>query len=127
MDIWSFFFPRHNLAKALAKVGAKYNPSPSQFLFSPNAYLSTPVADAVSNPVSFHTKSLQYLLRNLPSFAPRAVSSIVNAATDTGLFLLLTSTGLVDPRLFPAATVVPNHRASFISCWTTLHLTLKAF
>ena len=62
------------------------------FLFPPNAYLFTQVGDAISNLVFFNTKSLQYLLRSLPSLALLAVFSLVYAATGTELVLLHTST-----------------------------------
>ena len=91
---------------------------PSHPLSPPNDYPSTPVGDAVSNLVSFNTKSLQYLPRSLLSLAPLAVLSPVYAATGTALSSTLISTGLVEPRLLPAATVVLNHRISHISCST---------
>ena len=42
--------------------------------------------------------------------------SLVYAATGTALFLLHTSTGLVEPKLLRAVTVVTNHKTFFISC-----------
>ena len=65
---------------------------PSHPLFPPNDYPSTPVGNAVSNLVSFNTKSLQYLPRSLLSLAPLAVLSPVYAATGTALSLTLIST-----------------------------------
>ena len=117
--------PGNDLADSLAKAGASLNPSSisvsSHPLFPPNDYPSTPVGDAVSNLVSFNTKSLQYLSRSLLSLAPLAVLSPVYAATGTALPLTLISTGLVEPRLLLAATVVLNHRISHISCSTALY------
>ena len=97
---------------------------PSHPLFPPNDYPSTPVGDVVSNLVSFNTKSLQYLPRSLLSLAPLAVLSPVYAATGTVLSLTLISTGLVEPRLLHAATVVLNHRIFHISCLTSLYWTI---
>ena len=94
---------------------------PSHPLSPPNGYPSTPVGDAVSNLVSSNTKSLQYLPRSLLSLAPLAVLSPVYAATGTALSSTLISTGLVEPRLLLAATVVLNHRISHISCSTALY------
>ena len=54
----------------------------------------------------FFIKSLQYLLRSLLYLAPLYVPSLVYVATGAALFLLHTSTGLVEHRLFRAATVV---------------------
>ena len=78
----------------------------------------------MSNLVSFNTKFLQYLPKSSLSFAPLAVLSPVYAATGTALSLTLTSTGLVEPRLLHAATVVLNHRTFFISCYTALYWTI---
>ena len=78
-------------------------------LFPPNVYCSTPVGDAVSNLISSNTKSLQYLVRSLPSLTPLAVLSLIHIAMGTALFLLHIATGLVEPRFFCAATVVLNH------------------
>ena len=97
---------------------------PSHPLFPPNNYLSTPVGDAVSNLVSFNTKSFHYLPRSSLSLAPLAVLSPVYAATGTVLPLTLISTGLVEPRLLHAATVVFNHKIFYISCLTALHWTI---
>ena len=117
--------PGNDLADSLAKAGASSTPlvyqCPSHPLFPPNDYPSTPVGDTVSNLVSFNTKSLQYLPRSLLSLAPLAVLSPVYAATGTALSLTLISTGLVEPRLLYAATVVLNHRISHISCSTALY------
>ena len=117
--------PGNNLADSLAKAGASLDPPvyqyPSHPLSPPNDYPSTPVGDAVSNLVSFSTKSLQYLQRSLLSLAPLAVLSPVYAATGTALSSTLISTGLVEPRLLLAATVVLNHRISHISCSTALY------
>ena len=96
-------------------------------LFPHKDHPSTSVKDAVSNLVSSNTKSLQYLPRSLLSLAPLAVLSPVYAATGTALSLTLISTGLVEPRLLLAATVVLNHRTFFISCWTALYLTLRVW
>ena len=71
--------PGNDLADSLAKAGASLDPSHP--LFPSNDYPSTPVGDAVSNLVSFNTKSLQYLPRSLLSLAPLAVLSPVYAAT----------------------------------------------
>ena len=65
--------------------------SPSHLLFPPNTYPSTTVGDAVSNLVSFNIKSLQYLLRSLPSLASLAALSLVYVAKGTALFLVHTS------------------------------------
>ena len=97
---------------------------PSHPLSSPNDCPSTPVGDAVSNLVSFNTKSLQYLPRSLLSLAPLAVLSPVYAATGTALSSTLIYTGLVEPRRLLAANVVLNHRISHISCSTALYQTL---
>ena len=99
-------------------------PCPSHPLFPLKDNPSTPVGDAVSNLVSFNTKSLQYLPRSLLSFAPLAVLSPVYAATGTALSLPLISTELVEPRLLHAATVVLNHRIFHISCLTALYWTI---
>ena len=112
--------PGNDLADSLAKVGASRDPSKISVYFSPlissQDYPSTPVGDAVSNLVSFNTKSLQYLPRSFLSLAPLAVLSPVYAATGTALSLTLISTGLVEPRLLHAATVVLNHGTFYISC-----------
>ena len=109
-----YSLPGNDLADSLAKVGASLDPSkiqcPSHPLFPHKDYPSTPVGDAVSNLVSFNIKSLQYLLRSLISLVLFAVLSPVYAATGTALSLTLISTGLVEPRLLHAATVVLNHR-----------------
>ena len=55
---------------------------PSHPLFPPNNYPSTPVGDAVSNRVSFNTKSLPYLPRSSLSLAPLAVLSPVYASPE---------------------------------------------
>ena len=107
--------PGNDLADSLAKVETSLLISPKyQYPFHPlfphKDYLSTPVGDAVSNLASFNIKSLQYLPRSLLSLAPLAVLSPVYAATGTALSLTLISTGLVEPRLLHAATVVLNHR-----------------
>ena len=105
--------PGNVLADSLAKIGASLDPSNISVSLAPLFPLkgnpSTPVGDAVSNLVSFYTKSLQYLPRSSLSLAPLAVLSPVYAATGTALSLTLISTGLVEPRLH-AATVVLNHR-----------------
>ena len=90
-------------------------PCPSHPLFPLKDNPSTPVGDAVSNLVSFDTKSLQYLPRSSLSLAPLVVLSPVYAATGTALSLTLISTGLVEPRLLHAATVILNHRTFPIS------------
>ena len=99
-------------------------PCPSHPLFPLKDNPSTPVGDAVSNLVSFNTKSLQYLPRSLLSLAPLAVLSPVYAATGTALSLTLISTELVEPRLLHAATVVLNHRIFRTSCLTALSWTI---
>ena len=93
-------------------------------LIPPNDYPSIPVGDAVSNLVSFNTKFLQYLPRSLLSLAPLAVFSPIYAATGIALSLTLISTGLVEPSILHAATVVLNHRISHISCSTAPYKTL---
>ena len=77
----------------------------------------------MSNLVSFNIKSLQYLLRSLISLVLFAVLSPVYAATGTALSLTLISTGLVEPRLLHAATVVLNRRTFHIYD-TTVHWTI---
>ena len=84
-------------------------------------YPSTPVGDAVSNLVSFNTKSLQYLPRSLLSLSPLAVLSPIYAAMDTALSLTLISTGMIKPRLLHVATMVLNDRIFHISCLTALY------
>ena len=119
MDTWSLFPPGNDLADSLAKVGASLDPSTISVSLSPlisSHRLSIPVGDAVSNPESFNIKSLQYLLRSLLSLAPLAVLSLVYAATATALSLALISTGLVEPRILHAATVVLNRRTFLILC-----------
>ena len=96
-------------------------PCASHPLFPLKDNPSTPVGDAVSNLVSFNTKSLQYLPRSLLSLAPLAVLSPVYAATGAALSLTLISTELVEPRLLHAETVVLNHRIYHISCLTALY------
>ena len=93
-------------------------------LFLPNDYPFIPVWDAVSNLVFFNIKFLQCFLRCLLSLAPLAVLYLAYAKTGTTLFLAHIFTGLVQPKLLHAATVVLNHRTFFISCWTALYLTL---
>ena len=93
-------------------------------LFPPNVYPFTPIGDAVSILFFFNIKSIQYLLRSFFLLAPLNVPSPVYSATDTAFFLLHTSVGLVEPRLLCAATVVLNHRTSFISCKTALNVNL---
>ena len=79
--------PGNDLAESLAKAGASLDPSNISVslapLISSQSNPSTPVGDAVSNLVSFNTKSLQYLPRSLLSLAPLAVLSPVYAATGT--------------------------------------------
>ena len=112
-----YFLPGHDLADSLAKVGASpRSQCPSHPLFPHTDCPSTSVGDAVSNLVSFIIKSLQCLLRSLLSLAPLAVLSLVYAVTGTALYLGLISTGLVEPRLLHAATLVLNHRTFLISC-----------
>ena len=117
--------PGNDLADSLAKAVPLSIPPvyqcPSHPLSPPNDYPSTPVGDTVSNPVSFNTKSLQYLPRSLLSLAPLAVLSPVYAATGIALSLTLIYTGLVEPRLLLAATVVLNYRIYHISCSTALY------
>ena len=117
--------PGNDLADSLAKAGASLDPSSISVSLTPlisSQRLSLyTVGDAVSNLVSSNTKSLQYLPRSLLSLAPLAVLSPVYAATGTALSSTLISTGLVEPRLLLAATVVLNHRISHISCSTALY------
>ena len=114
------FLPGNDLTDSLAKTGASLDPSNISVSLAPLFPLkdnpSTPVGDAVSNLVSFYTKSFQYLPRSSLFLAPLAVLSPVYAATGTALSLTLISTGLVEPRLLHAATVVLNHRTFHISC-----------
>ena len=97
---------------------------PSHPLFPLKDNPSTVVEDAVSNLVSFNTKSLQYFPRSSLSLAPLAVLFPAYAATGTALSLILISTGLVEPRLLHAAIVVLNHRTFHISCLTVLYWTI---
>ena len=83
---------------------------PSYLLFFPNVYPSASVGDAVSNMIFFNIRSLQYILRSLPSLASLAVLYFVYAAMETALFLLHTFTELVEQRLLRAVSVFLNHR-----------------
>ena len=117
--------PGNDLADSLAKAGASLDPSSisvplTPLISSQRLSLYTSWRRSV-NLVSSNTKSLQYLPRSLLSLAPLAVLSPVYAAMGTALSSTLISTGLVEPRLLLAATVVLNHRISHISCLTALY------
>ena len=112
--------PGNNLADSLATFGASLDASKIlmslHHLFLHIDYPFTSVADIVSNLVSSNIKSFQCLPKSLLSIASLVVLSFVYAATGTALSLALISTGLVEPRLLHAETVVLNHRTFPILC-----------
>ena len=117
--------PSNDLADSLAKARASLDPSNISVSLTPlissqRLSLYTSWRRSVQSGF-FHHQILQYLPRSLLSLAPLAVLSPVYAATGTALSSTLISTGLVDPRLLLAATVVLNHRISHISCSTALY------
>ena len=118
--------PGNDLADSLAKAGASLDPSSTSVSLAPlissqRLSLYTSWRRSVQSGFFFNIKSLQYLPRSLLSLAPLAVLSPVYAATGTALSSTLISTGLVEPRLLHAATVVLNHRIFHISCSTALY------
>ena len=113
-------FPGNDLADSLAKVGTSLDPSKISVSLAPlissqELSLYTSWRRSVQSGL-FNIESLQYLPRSLLSLAAFAVLSPVCAATGTALSLTLISTGLVEPRLLHAATVVLNHRTLHILC-----------
>ena len=117
--------PGNVSADSLAKAGASLDPSSIPVSLAPlisfqRLSLYTSWRRSIQSGLFPH-KSLQYLPRSLLSLAPLAVLSPVYAATRTALSLTLISTGLVEPRLPHAATVVLNYRISHISCSTALY------
>ena len=118
--------PGNDLADSLAKAGASLDPSSISVSFTP--LIS-------SQRLSLYTswrRSVQsgFFKHQIPSVSPEELTlprsarcelSPVYAATGTALSSTLISTGLVEPRLLPAATVVLNHRISHISCSTALY------
>ena len=125
MDTWSFFSSGNDSADTLAKVGAALYAYTMPLSLSPlnssqrlSLYTNWRL---IIQSVFSNIKFLPYPLKTLLSVTPLAVLSRVCAATDTALFSLHASVGLVEPGL-RAATVVLNHRTSFISYKTALHL-----
>ena len=108
--------PGNYLADSLAKAGASLDPSS----------ISVSLAPLISSQrLSLYTswrRSVQsgFFQHQIPSVSPEeltlprslAVLSPIYAATGTALSLTLISTGLVEPRILHAATVVLNHRIS---------------
>ena len=117
--------PGNDLADSLAKAGASLDPSSISVSLAPlisfqQLSLYTSWRCSVQSGL-FQHQIPSVLPRSLLSLAPLAVLSPVYAATGTAISLTLISTGLVEPRLRHAATVVLNHRISHILCSTALY------
>ena len=114
------FLSGNGLADFLAKVGATHDPSTIPLSLSPlisSQLLSLCTSwrrDIQSVFFQHQIPSVSFEELTLPLSARCAVSRF--AAPGTALFLLHTSTGLVEPKLLRAATVVLNHGTSFSSC-----------
>ena len=108
----------NGLADSLAKVCATHDPSTIPLSLSP-LISSQLLSRYTSWRRSIQSGFFQHLISPVSSeklTLPRCALSRLYVATGTALFLLHISTGLVEPRLHRAATVVLNYRTSFISC-----------
>ena len=117
MILGYFSHPGNDLADTLAKVGTTHDPSTNllslHLLFLSNAYFYTSIGDAVFNLVSSNRKLLLYLLRSLSLL--HLLCPLLFTLQWAQHSSFYTSAGLAELRLL-AATVVPNHKISFILC-----------
>ena len=116
--------PGNDLADSLAKTEASLDPSRISVSLAPliscqRLSLYTSWRRSVQS--GFFQHQICSVSPEELSLAPLAVLFSVYATMGTALSLTLISTGLVEPRLLHAATMVLNHRIFHISCLTALY------